>query len=217
MQGTNLDNIERNGSGSDTRESRQPLLRGNHSANDSGLGGSMMTTNNGNSHDLQSLDKTYSQQNGSTLYHHKLPLPNGNVHSPVIEESPGINSSHERSVIEETLFVTDLTSGETDINSGYTSKVSMHSSDEDDSSANSVCSDSDSHISNKKTAGKEISNSSKKYNVNCDSDNRGFLNESSDERGLDSNIESYCIEGENSAIDSYTQVDEDSGSRVSKS
>ncbi|XP_063435043.1 uncharacterized protein LOC134716138 isoform X2 [Mytilus trossulus] len=133
-----FDKRENNGSGIDTHESLQPLLR-NSNGNDSGLGGSS-TNGNSISHN-NSLDKKYSNQNGSTggynSKHNNHIHQNGSViQTDAIIESLGVSENTNQS-FGETSFTTGEMSGGNEMNSvDYTDVELIHSSDEESSSNN---------------------------------------------------------------------------------
>ncbi|XP_063434974.1 uncharacterized protein LOC134716122 [Mytilus trossulus] len=196
-----FDKRENNGSGIDTHESLQPLLR-NSNGNDSGLGGSS-TNGNSISHN-NSLDKKYSNQNGSTggynSKHNNHIHQNGSIiQTDAIIESLGVSENTNQS-FGETSFTTGEMSGGNEMNSvDYTDVELIHSSDEESSSNNSSCVPS-SNNSPKHSGKKSFYSSTNR----SDRENKGFSD--TDERGQDSsNIESYCEQGETSAIDSYCQ------------
>ncbi|CAG2223165.1 unnamed protein product [Mytilus edulis] len=195
-----FDKRENNGSGIDTHESLQPLLR-NSNGNDSGLGGS--STNGNSISQNNSLDKKYSNQNGSTggynSKHNNHIHQNGSViQTDAIIESPGISENTNQS-FGETSFTTGEMSGGNEMNSVDYTDVELHSSDEESSANNSSCVPS-SNNSPKHSGKKSFYSSTNK----SDRENKGFTD--TDERGQDSsNIDSYCEQGETSAIDSYCQ------------
>ena len=190
LQKSHLDNMEAHSSGSDTRESHLPLLKNNHTTNDSGFGGSTLNTN-GNSTEPNSLDKNkkYSIQNGGIVQngvignHEKHLQQNGSVVSyPVINESTDISTNNEElQVHSETSFISVGMSGDSELNSGYTD-MDMHTSDEDSSSFVQSSNFSNS-FSNKKAPKLIISDPSV----------RG------DQKTKESSyIDSYCEQGESS-------------------
>ncbi|XP_076097440.1 uncharacterized protein LOC143067766 isoform X2 [Mytilus galloprovincialis] len=195
-----FDKRENNGSGIDTHESLQPLLR-NSNGNDSGLGGS--STNGNSISQNNSLDKKYSNQNGSTggynSKHNNHIHQNGSmIQTDAIIESPGISENTNQS-FGETSFTTGEMSGGNEMNSVDYTDVELHSSDEESSANNSSCVPS-SNNSPKHSGKKSFYSSTNK----SDRENKGFTD--TDERGHDSsNIDSYCEQGETSAIDSYCQ------------
>lgn len=133
------------GSGSDTRDSHLPLLKNNHNTNDSGLGESALNTN-GNSTELNSLDKNkkYSNQNGVIGNHEKHSQQNGSVVSYPGNESALISTSNEEfPVHSETSFTSVGMSADSELNSDYRD-IDMHTSDEESSSffQSSNCSNS---------------------------------------------------------------------------
>ena len=151
LQKSHLDNMEAYGSGSDTRDSHLPLLKNNHNTNDSGLGESALNTN-GNSTELNSLDKNkkYSNQNGGILQngvignHEKHSQQNGSVVSYPGNESALISTSNEElPVHSETSFTSVGMSADSELNSDYRD-IDMHTSDEESSSffQSSNCSNS---------------------------------------------------------------------------
>ncbi|XP_071177342.1 interleukin-6 receptor subunit beta-like isoform X9 [Mytilus edulis] len=195
-----FDKRENNGSGIDTHESLQPLLR-NSNGNDSGLGGS--STNGNSISQNNSLDKKHSNQNGSTggynsKHNNHIHQNSSVIQTDAIIESPGISENTNQS-FGETSFTTGEMSGGNEMNSVDYTDVELHSSDEESSANNSSCVPS-SNNSPKHSGKKSFYSSTNK----SDRENKGFTD--TDERGQDSsNIDSYCEQGETSAIDSYCQ------------